>query len=111
MKAVYPPAQVDSYDPSSSDTSPLATRRTRPTTKAASGPAVTVAVTPVILSHGVALAVVVPRGVVVAVAVVVVSEALPSRCMALWSRSLHCVLSWSQSSRHVWCRGHGRCTV
>ena len=41
MKAVYPLAQVDSYDFSSSDTSPLATCWTRPATKAAPGPAVT----------------------------------------------------------------------
>jgi hypothetical protein len=43
---------------------------------------------------GVMVAVVAPCGVVVAVAVVA-----------------RCLLSWSQPSRHVWCRGHGRHTV
>jgi len=41
MKAVYPPAQVASYDPSFSGASPPATRRTTPATRAALGSAVT----------------------------------------------------------------------
>jgi hypothetical protein len=41
MKAVYPPAQVAPYDPSFFGASPLATRRTRLATRAASGLAVT----------------------------------------------------------------------
>jgi hypothetical protein len=41
MKAVYPPAQVATYDSSFSGASPLTTRWTKLATKAASGPAVT----------------------------------------------------------------------